>query len=87
MNDRSKANIRSTFLAVVLCMVWSGSQVGVATEPNATRVGTLRLSDGDVFKGEFSSSGEPDQTDKSKNELENPSPFFHWSCPTFREPL
>lgn len=87
MNDRSKANIRSAFIAIVLCAVWAGSQIGVATEPNAPRVGTLRLSDGDVFKGEFSSGGEPDQTDQSKSASENPSPFFHWSCPTFREPL
>jgi thiol-disulfide isomerase/thioredoxin len=87
MNDRSKTNIRSVFIAIVLCLLWSGSQVGVATEPNANRVGTLRLSDGDVFKGEFASSGEPDQADNLKNEAQNPSPFFYWSCPTFREPL
>jgi thiol-disulfide isomerase/thioredoxin len=88
MNDRSKTHIYYGWFAVVFCFLFLCARFGVATEPNASRMGTLRLSDGDVFKGEFESNDNQVRAqDLATNKENASSPFFHWRCPTFREPL
>jgi thiol-disulfide isomerase/thioredoxin len=80
MNDRSNIITRFHFLRLTLGILLLGSQVVIANDLNLPRVGTLRLSDGDVFKGEFESND-------SILDTKDLSPFFHWRCPTFQDPL